>query len=165
MRRTSWSGAWASNISSEATASVHAQYVGTRAVNQPYLTQVNGYQTVCQGCFAPFPYDAADRSEVWRRDTILHRREQSLPWPSTDRRRSASDTVCKGRSTTPGAVAWTRSRMADSCSSPPARFFLLCRENCPGLWPLRLRHPAQSQRAVRVSVADSKSVATGLGMR
>jgi hypothetical protein len=38
------------------TASLQAQYVGTRAVNQPYLTQVNGYQTVCQGCFAPFPY-------------------------------------------------------------------------------------------------------------
>jgi len=38
------------------TASVHAQYVGTRAVNQPYLTQVNGYQTVCDGCFVPFPY-------------------------------------------------------------------------------------------------------------
>jgi hypothetical protein len=38
------------------TTSVKAQYVGTRAVNQPYLTQVNGYQTVCQGCFAPFPY-------------------------------------------------------------------------------------------------------------
>jgi hypothetical protein len=38
------------------TASVHAQYVGTRAVNQPYLTQVNGYQTVCDRCFAPFPY-------------------------------------------------------------------------------------------------------------
>ena len=37
------------------TASIHAQYVGTRAVNQPYLTQVNGYQTVCEGCFAPFP--------------------------------------------------------------------------------------------------------------
>ena len=36
--------------------SVRAQYVGTRAVNQPYLTQVNGYQTVCQGCFGPFPY-------------------------------------------------------------------------------------------------------------
>ncbi len=39
-----------------ATASLQAQYVGTRAVNQPYSTQVNGYQTVCQGCFAPFPY-------------------------------------------------------------------------------------------------------------
>src|SRR5271165_5344246 len=35
---------------------LRAQYVGTRAVNQPYETQVNGYQTVCQGCFAPFPY-------------------------------------------------------------------------------------------------------------
>src|SRR5271168_3493141 len=38
------------------TGSLKAQYVGTRAVNQPYLTQVNGYQTVCKGCFAPFPY-------------------------------------------------------------------------------------------------------------
>jgi len=36
--------------------SVHLQYVGTRAVNQPYLSQVNGYQTVCNGCFAPYPY-------------------------------------------------------------------------------------------------------------
>ena len=38
------------------TTSVRAQYVGTRALNMPYLTQANGYQTVCQGCFAPFPY-------------------------------------------------------------------------------------------------------------
>jgi hypothetical protein len=38
------------------TGSVHVQYVGTRAVNQPYLTQVNGHQTVCDGCFAPFPF-------------------------------------------------------------------------------------------------------------
>src|SRR6202047_3649176 len=38
------------------TGNIRAQYVGTRAVNQPYLTQVNGYQTVCEGCFAPFPY-------------------------------------------------------------------------------------------------------------
>ena len=39
-----------------ATINLRAQYVGTRAVNQPYETQANGYQTVCQGCFAPFPY-------------------------------------------------------------------------------------------------------------
>jgi hypothetical protein len=39
------------------TGNIRAQYVGTRAVNQPYLTQVNGYQTVCAGCFAPFPYE------------------------------------------------------------------------------------------------------------
>jgi hypothetical protein len=38
------------------TASLQAQYVGTRAVSQPYSTQVNGYQNVCPGCFAPFPY-------------------------------------------------------------------------------------------------------------
>ncbi len=38
------------------TTRLQAQYVGTRAMNQPYSTQVNGYQTVCQGCFAPFPY-------------------------------------------------------------------------------------------------------------
>jgi hypothetical protein len=38
------------------TGSLKAQYVGTRAVSQPFLTQVNGYQSVCQGCFAPFPY-------------------------------------------------------------------------------------------------------------
>src|ERR1039457_3076102 len=41
-----------------ATMNLRAQYAGTRAVNQPYQTQVNGYQTVCQGCFAPFPYGA-----------------------------------------------------------------------------------------------------------
>jgi hypothetical protein len=40
------------------SASVRAQYVGTRAVDQPYTTQVNGYQTVCNGCFAPFAYGA-----------------------------------------------------------------------------------------------------------
>jgi hypothetical protein len=32
--------------------------VGTRAVNQPYTTQVNGYQTVCRDCFSPFPYQS-----------------------------------------------------------------------------------------------------------
>ena len=43
------------------TGSLRAQYVGTRAVNQPYSTQVNGYQTVCAGCFRPFPYRRAYR--------------------------------------------------------------------------------------------------------
>jgi Carboxypeptidase regulatory-like domain len=38
------------------SVNLKAQYVGTGAINQPYMTQVNGYQTVCQGCFAPFPY-------------------------------------------------------------------------------------------------------------
>ncbi len=38
------------------SVNLRAQYVGTRAVNQPYATQVNGFQTVCRGCFSPFPY-------------------------------------------------------------------------------------------------------------
>lgn len=49
-----WSAGLEHQIGS--TINLRAQYVGTRAVNQPYTTQVNGYQTVCQGCFAPFPY-------------------------------------------------------------------------------------------------------------
>jgi len=49
-----WSLALQHQIGS--TASLQAQYVGTRAVDQPYTSQVNGYQTVCPGCFAPFPY-------------------------------------------------------------------------------------------------------------
>ena len=38
------------------TGSLRVQYVGTRAVQLPYEVQINGYQTVCAGCFAPFPY-------------------------------------------------------------------------------------------------------------
>jgi hypothetical protein len=38
------------------SVNLRAQYVGTRAVNQPYTTQANGYQSVCPGCFSPFPY-------------------------------------------------------------------------------------------------------------
>ena len=49
-----WSFALEHQIGSK--INLRAQYVGTRAVNQPYTTQVNGYQTVCPGCFAPFPY-------------------------------------------------------------------------------------------------------------
>jgi hypothetical protein len=49
-----WSLGWEHELGT--TGSIHAQYVGTRAVNQPYITQVNGYQTVCPGCFGPFPY-------------------------------------------------------------------------------------------------------------
>ena len=56
MRRISCNGAWVSSIRSATLPVFEAQYVGTRAVDQPYLTQVNGYQTVCPGCFAPFPY-------------------------------------------------------------------------------------------------------------
>jgi hypothetical protein len=35
---------------------VRADYVGTRGVHEPYQVELNGYQTVCAGCFAPYPY-------------------------------------------------------------------------------------------------------------
>ena len=30
--------------------------MGTRGLHEPYQVQLNGYQNVCNGCFAPFPY-------------------------------------------------------------------------------------------------------------
>ncbi len=35
---------------------LRADFVGTRGLHEPYQVQLNGYQTVCEGCFAPFPY-------------------------------------------------------------------------------------------------------------
>lgn len=52
-----WSFALERQIGAE--LNLRAQYVGTRAVDQPYTTQVNGYQTVCPGCFGPLPYGQA----------------------------------------------------------------------------------------------------------
>jgi hypothetical protein len=40
-----------------ARGSLRVDYVGTRAVQEPYQVQLNGYQTVCDGCFAPFAYN------------------------------------------------------------------------------------------------------------
>jgi hypothetical protein len=35
---------------------LRVDFVGTRGLHEPYQVQLNGYQTVCEGCFAPFPY-------------------------------------------------------------------------------------------------------------
>ena len=35
---------------------LRADFVGTRGLHEPYQVQLNGYQNVCAGCFAPFPY-------------------------------------------------------------------------------------------------------------
>jgi hypothetical protein len=42
---------WSFGLEHQIGEALHlrAQYVGTRAVNQPYLTEVNGYQTVTPG--------------------------------------------------------------------------------------------------------------------
>ncbi len=36
---------------------LQVQYVGTRAVHQPYNEQVNGFETACAGCFSPWPFN------------------------------------------------------------------------------------------------------------
>jgi len=35
---------------------LRVDFVGTRGLHEPYQVQLNGYQTVCNGCFAPYPY-------------------------------------------------------------------------------------------------------------
>jgi hypothetical protein len=35
---------------------LRVDFVGTRGLHEPYQVQLNGYQTVCNGCFTPFPY-------------------------------------------------------------------------------------------------------------
>jgi len=39
-----------------AHGAVRIDYVGTRGVHEPYQVALNGYQTVCEGCFAPYSY-------------------------------------------------------------------------------------------------------------
>jgi hypothetical protein len=39
-----------------AHGAVRIGYVGTRGLHEPFQVGLNGYQTVCIGCFAPYPY-------------------------------------------------------------------------------------------------------------
>ena len=39
-----------------ARGSLRTDFVGTRGLHEPFQVQLNGYQTVCDGCFAPFSY-------------------------------------------------------------------------------------------------------------
>ena len=58
--------------------SLRIDFVGTRGLHEPYQVQLNGYQTVCEGCFAPFPYQQAARSALRERERVSHRRQQQL---------------------------------------------------------------------------------------
>ena len=51
-----------------AQGAVRVDYVGTRGLHEPFQVQLNGYQTVCDGCFAPFPLPAAARSALRQRE-------------------------------------------------------------------------------------------------
>ena len=45
-----------------ARGNLRVDFVGTRGLHEPYQVQLNGYQTVCNGCFAPFPYQRRSTS-------------------------------------------------------------------------------------------------------
>ncbi|HUK32626.1 MAG TPA: carboxypeptidase-like regulatory domain-containing protein [Vicinamibacterales bacterium] len=49
---------WSAGVERELPSRMmlRAQYVGTRGYDLTYQMHVNGYQTVCNGCFAPYPY-------------------------------------------------------------------------------------------------------------
>ncbi len=132
------------------TGSVQAQYVGTRAVNQPYLTQVNGYQTACQGCFAPFPYmqpTDARFAAVTQLSTGANSNYNGLQLTAMKR---------MGRGFQ-GQVNYTWSHCLDTVSNGGFLQFSAGGILSPSagrsrsrLRFLRLRHPAQPQRAVRL---------------
>ena len=64
VRRTLCSGVWRSNISLAPAPILRRSMQGRAPWISPshYMTQVNGYQTVCSGCFAPFGSWLAARS-------------------------------------------------------------------------------------------------------
>ncbi len=39
-----------------ARGALRVDFVGTRGLHEPYQVQLNGYQNVCEGCFAPYQY-------------------------------------------------------------------------------------------------------------
>jgi hypothetical protein len=138
------------------TASLQAQYVGTRAVNQPYSTQVNGYQTVCQGCFAPFPYMQPTDPRfgaVTQFSTGANSHYNGLQLTAMKRSAMAARTgqlhlePLHGYGLERRVPSVFRGRDSLASAGRPG----------PRLWSLRLRHPAQSQRAVCVSVADQSA--------
>ena len=123
------------------SANFRAQYVGTRAVNQPYTTQVNGYQTVCQGCFAPFPYrqPADPRFGAVTQLSVGANSHYNGLQLTTEKRMSRNIQF---------TANYTWSRCMDEVSNggflqfSSARYSVaISRRFAQGLRPLRLRHP------------------------
>ena len=67
------------------TGSVHAPIRG-HARREPAISHASKrLSNGVPGMLCAFPLRAAGGPEVWGRDPIFHRRQQSLPWPATDR--------------------------------------------------------------------------------
>ncbi len=134
MRRTSCSGASAIEHQFGNSASVRAQYVGTRAINLPY--QVAGERLSDGLCrmLRAFSVRPTGRPALWRGRSTRDRRQQPLQRPATDRRETPGARSRSCMPTTPGAIAWTRFRTAVS-----SRFLRrgFCRR-CPANWGVNM---------------------------
>ena len=143
------------------TGSVRAQYVGTRAVNQPYQTQVNGYQTVCDGCFAPYPYmqpKDARFGTVTQLSTGANSHYNGLQLTAMKRLGHGLQ----------GQVNYTFSRCMDEVSNggfllfPPPGFCLLCPESLAGITdPATMTSVTISTRITSMSCHQSPAKSPG----
>ena len=93
-----------------ARGSLRVDYVGTRAVQEPYQVQLNGYQTVCNGCFAPFAYNQPlDRASAASTNSAPARAAITPACKPAAAKQFAGLTCAP---TTPSAIASTRSPTA-----------------------------------------------------
>ena len=129
--------------------------MGTRALDQPYLTQVNGYQTVCDGCFAPFPYmQPADP-----RFGAVTQFSSGASSHYNGLQLTAMKRLSHGLT---GQINYTWSRCMDEVSNGGFLQFSAGESDSaagelgPRLRPLRLRHAPQSERAIHLRSCRSR---------
>ena len=115
-------------------------------------TQVNGYQTVCQGCFAPIPlWRATDPrfGAVTQLSTGANSHYNGLQLTAEKRLAHGF----RFRRTIPGAAAWTPSRTAASCRFPRPEFFRHCPVNSVAITDLAITMSA------RISMRNMSTIA------
>ena len=129
------------------TGSLRVQYVGTRAVQLPYQVQVNGYQTVCAGCFAPLSLRASPKIRASEQSTSSATGANSHynGLQLTGEKRVAHGLQVDAN--------YTWSHCLDTVSNGGFLSFSsagilspLAGRTWPPVWRLRLRCPAQFQR-------------------
>ena len=113
-------------------------YVGTRGVHEPYQVELNGYQTVCDGCFAPYPYEQPLDQRFGSVNEFQTNASSNYSGLQASCHRS-DRAILLCAETTPSAIAWMRFRTAD-CSRFPAGYSIAAAGRTqPPIWRLRLR--------------------------
>ena len=105
--------------------SLRVDYVGTRAVHEPYQVQLNGYQNVCDGCFAPFAYNKPLDPRFGNVNEFRTDAAATTP----DFRPASRNSLPRSRCTaiTPIAIVSMRSRTAACSLSQVSASSLRCR--------------------------------------